>query len=43
MQKLKMMRKISKLLRKLRMRGGKLTRPSEQFSIDEHKGHFEKV
>jgi len=37
------MGKMFKLLRKLRMRDGKVTRPSEQLSVEEYKRHFEKV
>ena len=35
--------KMFKLLRKLGMRDGKRTRPSEHFSVEEYKSHFEKV
>ena len=37
------MGKMFKLLRKLGMRDGKRTRPSEHFSVEEYKSHFEKV
>ena len=32
-----------KFLRELEIRDGKITRPSEQFSVEEYKSHFEKV
>jgi len=37
------MGKMFKLLRKLGMRDGKITKPSEHFSVEEYKSHFEKV
>ena len=37
------MGKMFKLLRKLGMRDGKITRPGEYFSVEEYKSHFEKV
>ena len=37
------MGKMFKLLRKLGMRDCKITRPSEYFSLEEPKSHFEKV
>ena len=37
------MGKMFKLLRKLGMRDGKITRPDEHFSVEEYKSHFEKV
>ena len=37
------MGEMFKLLRKLGMRDGKRTRPSEHFSVEEYKSHFEKV
>ena len=37
------MGKLFKLLRKLGMRDGKITKPGEHFSVEEYKSHFEKV
>ena len=37
------MGKMFKVLKKLGMRDGKITRPSEHFSVEEYKSHLEKV
>ena len=37
------MGKMFKLLRKLGVRDGKITRPGKHFSVEEYKSHFEKV